>query len=183
MTFHTLAQLMPDCVTGRYEARAKKGHGLSLSNAKVSDTLSPRVVFITEDGTELVAWEGQGYWVGNSPKRVEKAVLLQARNKCSVLRNYLKLNGERWEVMVTREREEKAAREKAERRALNQVRNTGPKLLAALKVLTLTPHILAYLEANDPKALAQARAAVTEAETVPEPETLEQARARRAGAR
>lgn len=31
----------------------------------------------------------------------------------------------------------------------------------ALKVLTLTPHILAYLEKNDPKALAQARAALT----------------------
>ena len=38
-----------------------------------------------------------------------------------------------------------------------------PALLAALQVLVLTPHIQYYLEANDPMALEQARAAIAEA--------------------
>ena len=36
-------------------------------------------------------------------------------------------------------------------------------LLAALQVLVLTPHILDHLEANDPMALEQARAAIAKA--------------------
>lgn len=36
----------------------------------------------------------------------------------------------------------------------------APELLAALKVMTLTPGILAHLEAHDPMALKQARAAI-----------------------
>ena len=39
----------------------------------------------------------------------------------------------------------------------------APDLLAALQVLVLTPHILYYLEANDPMALEQARAAIAKA--------------------
>lgn len=39
----------------------------------------------------------------------------------------------------------------------------APELLAALKVMTLTPGILAHLEAHDPMALKQARAAIARA--------------------
>ena len=37
------------------------------------------------------------------------------------------------------------------------------KMLAALQVVTLNGRILAFLEANDPKALAQVRAAIVAA--------------------
>jgi hypothetical protein len=37
-------------------------------------------------------------------------------------------------------------------------------LLRALKVIALTPHIIKYLEANDPKALEQVRQAIAEGE-------------------
>jgi len=37
-------------------------------------------------------------------------------------------------------------------------------LYLALKVLVTTPHIVAYLEANDPQALRQAQSAVALAE-------------------
>ena len=39
----------------------------------------------------------------------------------------------------------------------------APELLAALKVIVLTPGILAHLEATDPMALDQARAAIAKA--------------------
>ena len=41
--------------------------------------------------------------------------------------------------------------------------NVHEELLAALQVLVLTPHILNHLEANDPMALEQARAAIAKA--------------------
>lgn len=41
---------------------------------------------------------------------------------------------------------------------------SAPDLLEALLVLTLTPGILAHIEAHDPKALNQARAAIAQAE-------------------
>ena len=42
-------------------------------------------------------------------------------------------------------------------------KNTHP-LLAACKVIALTPETVAYLEASDPQALKQLRAAITEAD-------------------
>ena len=42
--------------------------------------------------------------------------------------------------------------------------NSFDSLVAALKVLTLTPSILVHLELHDPQALAQARAALRLAE-------------------
>jgi hypothetical protein len=39
----------------------------------------------------------------------------------------------------------------------------GPELLAALQVMVLTPGILRHLEATDPMALKQARAAIAKA--------------------
>lgn len=44
----------------------------------------------------------------------------------------------------------------------------APALLAALKVMVLTPGILAHLEATDPMALEQARAAIAKAEGTPQ---------------
>ena len=41
--------------------------------------------------------------------------------------------------------------------------SAAPELLAALQVMVLTPGILAHLEAADPMALAQARAAIAKA--------------------
>ena len=48
-------------------------------------------------------------------------------------------------------------------RFIVQACNAHEDLLAALQVLVLTPHILPYLEANDPMALEQARAAIAKA--------------------
>ncbi len=44
----------------------------------------------------------------------------------------------------------------------------APDLLNALKVLVLTPHIVAYLKANDPKSLEQLQKAIHRAEPPPE---------------
>lgn len=43
---------------------------------------------------------------------------------------------------------------------------TDKKVLNALKVMVLTPHIRQYLRANDPKALEQAEQAIARAEYV-----------------
>ena len=48
-------------------------------------------------------------------------------------------------------------------RFILQAVNAHEDLLAALQVLVLTPHILDHLEANDPMALKQARAAIAKA--------------------
>ena len=48
-------------------------------------------------------------------------------------------------------------------RFIVQAVNAHEALLAALQVLVVTPHILYYLEANDPMALEQARAAIAKA--------------------
>ena len=44
-----------------------------------------------------------------------------------------------------------------------RLHGAAQELLAALQVLVLTPHILDHLEANDPMALEQARAAIAKA--------------------
>ena len=51
-------------------------------------------------------------------------------------------------------------------RSILQACNSHEELLAALQVLVLTPHILYYLEANDPMALEQARAAIAKANDI-----------------
>jgi hypothetical protein len=55
-------------------------------------------------------------------------------------------------------------REHQERVAAAMIDEAAPQLFAACQVVALTPHIRAYLEANDPKALEQLTKAIAAAE-------------------
>jgi hypothetical protein len=57
-----------------------------------------------------------------------------------------------------------ADRERQQRAAANSIDEAAPRLFAACQVIALTPHIRAYLEANDPKALEQLTKAIAAAQ-------------------
>jgi hypothetical protein len=178
------AHMAAQSTEGKYDARVVEGQGLVMGGrVDVVSTLSPAVFWIPTEGTEVKAWEGQGYSYSNKTK-LRASLMAQARTKRDVLANYLKLNKRRWETVQAEERMAKELAERQERRAREHVRRLAPDLLKALKVLTLTPHIVAYLEANDPKALEQARNIATDADNAPktDAEFRERHEARRKGA-
>ena len=157
---------------GHYEARADHGQGMTFGGSvRVVRTVAPAVYWVPDEGKEVRAWLGQGYTAHPTSKRKsEQSVMFLARNKCEVLRNYYKLNGRRWELVVTEERQQKEMLAAAERRARHQVQKTAPRLLAALKAMVADP--------GNAKARLEALDAITEAESPPTAE--EAARARQA---
>lgn len=127
---------------GKYEARVVEGQGLVLSGrVGIVATLAPAVVWVPTEGTEVMAWQGQGY-DGKSAKLRSHCMGL-ARTKRDVLANYLKLNKRRWETVQDEEKRAADLVERQRRRTKAHLERLAPALLKALQGVINRPGDLA----------------------------------------
>lgn len=139
------------------------GQGMDLSNLKMRPTVEGVIFFYDANGEKTRALSVGSYYASGTAERS-----LRAKMNIQVgrLRSYRKANGERWEVVQEREKEEARAKKKAEAQARALVREAAPDLLAALQACALEIYMQGQsrkLTDAEQAALDAARAAISKA--------------------
>lgn len=159
MTTTTKAEIRDD-----YLVKIKTGSGMSMSELKVRDTLNCDIVFIDESGKETHALHIDSYFAGRTEadnKRIVKRMRAKANIQLGRLRAYREREGRRWEVVKEEECRAKREADRLEARKKQAIRDAGPALLAALKMVQTRAQGLTAEEWE------QVTAAITSAETIP----------------